>query len=164
MKNQYCPDTCSHPGATLADILHERGEGIPAFAERAGLEASVVADLIDGFIPVSAVVARALSKALGMSAQFWRNRQRQYDATLRDQRRADTVFNAIIKYKREHCISPSVRDLVAACGLPGVASTSSMARLLDRLEAQGKITRYPKGAARNIQIPGARWELDEVEE
>lgn len=164
MKNQYCPDTCSHPGATLADILHERGEGIPAFAERAGLEASVVADLIDGFIPVSAAIARSLSKALGgPSPQFWRNRQRQYDATLRDQRRADTVFNAIIKYKHTHATSaPGVRDILALCAEPGLMSTSQVLPYLHRLHEQGRII-YGPGKCQ-IEIPGARWEFGEAEE
>ncbi len=140
--------------------LEEVPESTPAeqLSEQTGLGTAIILDIRDGKTPITLATAWVLGKAIGPSAQFWLKRQRQHDATLRDQARAEAVFDAIVEYKTANDgIAPSVRELLVLCALPGVSSTSQMVPILARLEAQGRIERAPKGATRNIRVPGAAW-------
>ena len=66
----------------------------------------------------------------------------------------DDIYTFIRSYIAQHGYSPSVREIACAC----YASVGTVARYLDKLEAQGRITRVP-GQPRTTRLTG-----DEAEE
>lgn len=68
---RYHPTPVSPPGATIADLLQERGLTVADLAERTGLTPQSAADLIEGREPIGADLARSLEAALGAPAAFW---------------------------------------------------------------------------------------------
>jgi HTH-type transcriptional regulator/antitoxin HigA len=75
---RFNPDWVSPPGATIADILQERGLTVDDLAERTGLTPQSAADLIEGREPITAELARRLESALGAPAAFWLRREAGY--------------------------------------------------------------------------------------
>jgi plasmid maintenance system antidote protein VapI len=69
--NEYRPDYVSPPGDTLLELL----------AERAGLDAEIAERLISGHEPLTREDALSLEYALGIRADFWIERERQYRAS-----------------------------------------------------------------------------------
>lgn len=68
----------------------------------------------------------------------------------------DSVYEFIVDYKRQHDgVSPSYREIAAACGLKG---QSSVVCALNWLEEEGKIERND-GSHRLIRVPGGRWAM-----
>jgi repressor LexA len=67
-------------------------------------------------------------------------------------RRMVQVYEAIVAYIDTQGISPSYRDIAKACGL---ASPSSARHWVDRLEAEGLVTRLPR-KARSISVKVVR--------
>jgi repressor LexA len=67
-------------------------------------------------------------------------------------RRMVQVYEAIVAYIDTQGISPSYRDIAKACGL---ASPSSARYWIDKLEAEGLLTRLP-GKARSISVKVVR--------
>lgn len=57
------------------------------------------------------------------------------------------VYAFIVNYIRQHGYSPSLREISRGCFM----SQANVMRYLDRLEAQGRITRQP-GRARSITL------------
>ena len=60
----------------------------------------------------------------------------------------EDVLAFLRRFKAEHSYSPSVREIVAGCGL---SSTSVAIAYLNELEAQGLISREP-GKARTVVV------------
>ena len=60
----------------------------------------------------------------------------------------DAVLAFLRHFKADHRYSPSVREIVAGCGL---SSTSVASAHLEQLEAQGLISREP-GRARTVVL------------
>ena len=75
---RYHPTPVSPPGATIADLLQERGFTVADLAERTGLTPQSAADLIEGREPIGADLARSLEAALGAPAEFWLRREAGY--------------------------------------------------------------------------------------
>jgi len=74
----FHPDWASPPGATIADILHERGMSVAQFGERLGLTPEQVAELLQGRAHITIGIARRLGHILGASVEFWMSRDFQY--------------------------------------------------------------------------------------
>lgn len=67
------PDYSLHPGAILRMVLAERGLRQSELAERTGLTAKHINQLIKENIGISSDVAVLLEKALGVDAEYWIN-------------------------------------------------------------------------------------------
>jgi repressor LexA len=67
-------------------------------------------------------------------------------------RRMVQVYEAIVAYIDTRGITPTYREIARACGL---ASPSSARYWVDRLEAEGLVTRLP-GKARSISVKVVR--------
>lgn len=68
----------------------------------------------------------------------------------------DEILRYIISYKIEHNgNSPSTRDIMDIFDIP---STSVVARIIDVLEANGKIRRA--GGCRQLEVPGIKVSYD----
>jgi len=81
-RNQYHPVDVSPPGATLGDVLAERGMTQTDLAERIGCTVEQFSELLAGTRPLGEEVALQLERVLAVPAAFWLARERHYRASL----------------------------------------------------------------------------------
>lgn len=86
MGNQYEPDYCVPPTATLKTLMAERGWGVAELASRMGMPVVNVEAIIDGRQPLTAMVALRLEDATSVPASFWIQRRLQWDAQKRSEK------------------------------------------------------------------------------
>ncbi|MET7951277.1 HigA family addiction module antitoxin [Micromonospora sp. NPDC005324] len=75
---EFAPDWCMHPGELLADVLDERGLRQSELAERTGLSAKHINQIIKKSIGISPDVAILLERALSTPADFWIRAEAEY--------------------------------------------------------------------------------------
>jgi len=76
--NQYRPSTVTPPGATLADLLEERGITQAELATRMGVTPKFINELVAGKASITPTTALALERALDVPADFWLVRDARY--------------------------------------------------------------------------------------
>ena len=81
-RNAYQPASITPPGATLADLLEERGIRQNELAVRMDVTPKFVNELISGKASISPTTALSLERALELSADFWLARDAIYQAYL----------------------------------------------------------------------------------
>jgi HTH-type transcriptional regulator/antitoxin HigA len=74
------PDWSIHPGIILRHILEERGVRQAELAERTGLTAKHINQIVTGGIGISGEVALLLERALDIDARFWTRADADYQA------------------------------------------------------------------------------------
>lgn len=74
----FQPDWTSPPGATIKDILEERGISINDFSQQTGLGHNSIQALFKGERPITTFLANRLEEMFGASAAFWMEREKQY--------------------------------------------------------------------------------------
>ena len=79
---KFEPDFAVAPGATLKEILDEKGISQAALATRAGMTEKNVSQIINGVAPISYETAEKFEMALGVPASFWNQRELAYRETL----------------------------------------------------------------------------------
>lgn len=82
--NEYTPDAVSAPRETLRDLMEEQGLSEAGLASRMEIPSLAVAELLSDPLdtPITAAIAAKLSNAVGLSAQFWLNREAAYRESL----------------------------------------------------------------------------------
>lgn len=75
---RFEPDWVSPPGATIADLLEERGWSQQEAAQRLDYSEKHVSQLINGKVPLTEDAAMRLSSVLGAPVGFWLTREAQY--------------------------------------------------------------------------------------
>lgn len=75
------PDTATHPGEILADLLDEQGFTQARVAALMGRPAQVINEIVKGKKSITAETAVGLESVLNMPATFWMNLQAIYDNT-----------------------------------------------------------------------------------
>src|SRR6266508_4258362 len=108
--NAYEPRRVSPPGGTLQDILDERGMAQNELAERTGLTAKAINEIIKGKMAITPDTALKLERALGLPAEFWLAREQHYQEWLARQRAQGELADAVTWRK-----AVPLRELVA-CG------------------------------------------------
>jgi len=85
--NEYFPTEVSPPGASLADILAERGLTQADLADRMGRPRKTINEIIQGKAMITPETALQLELVLGAPAEFWLAREQNYRTFLarRDQ-------------------------------------------------------------------------------
>jgi HTH-type transcriptional regulator / antitoxin HigA len=89
----YQPAEVSPPGATLADLLEERGISQAELARRMGRPLNAVNEIVLGAKEITEDTALELERVLGAPAHFWLAREaryREYLARQRDASRAES--------------------------------------------------------------------------
>lgn len=76
------PNWFSPPGATILAFMDRANVSLSEFTESMGLKADETRALLLGDRPVDDTIADRLSDFVGGSADFWRNRQRDYSESL----------------------------------------------------------------------------------
>jgi addiction module HigA family antidote len=66
------------PGATLLDILEERGMSQAELAVRSGHPLKTINEIVKGKAAITPVTAIQLERVFGVPAFFWSNREAQY--------------------------------------------------------------------------------------
>ena len=79
---QYYPQTVSHPGTTLAEILAEKEMGAKEFAVRTGKPEKTISDVLHGRSGITPEMGILFEQVLKIPAHFWINRQRAYEEYL----------------------------------------------------------------------------------
>lgn len=80
--HQYYPQTVSHPGTTLHDILQEKDMGAKEFAIRTGKPEKTISDVLNGKSGITPEMAILFEQVLKVPSHFWTNRQKNYDEYL----------------------------------------------------------------------------------
>lgn len=78
----FTPDWISLPGDTIIDLLEERGWTQADFALRMELSTKHVNEIIKAKKPITKETALKLERVLGSTAEFWLNRELQYQQNL----------------------------------------------------------------------------------
>ena len=77
-QNEYTPDVVSTPGETMAEVLNERLMSQAELAERTGRPKKTINEIIKGKAAITPETALQLERVLGIPANFWNNRERNY--------------------------------------------------------------------------------------
>lgn len=78
-KSPYIPESVSHPGTTLDEKLKEMGLSVKEFAVRISKNEETVIAIISGDSSITPEMAVAFESVTKIPANFWINRQRNYD-------------------------------------------------------------------------------------
>ena len=78
VESEYRPDRVSPPGATLRDVLEDRGMSQSELSERMGRSRKTVNEIMKGKAPITPETALMLERVLGVAASFWNNREHYY--------------------------------------------------------------------------------------
>jgi HTH-type transcriptional regulator / antitoxin HigA len=74
----FCPNWASPPGATIHDLLQERGQTIGDFASAMGNSIQQAEKLLNGSISITEQIASDLAGIFGGSSKFWLKREAQF--------------------------------------------------------------------------------------
>jgi HTH-type transcriptional regulator/antitoxin HigA len=97
MANQipYTPTSSSHPGETLLDKLEELGIGPKEFAVRADKPEKTITAILNGESSITPDMAIQFERVLGMPANFWLQRQANYDEAIARNKEAQRLSESI---------------------------------------------------------------------
>ena len=90
-RNEYIPQTVSHPGLTLREKLVELGMSQKEFAVRSGKPEQTIVKVINGESSLTPDMAVQFESVLGIPANFWLNRQQNYDEALAREKRRELL-------------------------------------------------------------------------
>lgn len=90
-KNQYFPQTVSHPGETLDEKLEEMKMGPKEFAVRTAKPEKTIIAIIKGESSITADMAVQFESVTKIPAHFWLNNQRAYDEYVARKRREEMI-------------------------------------------------------------------------
>ena len=91
--NLYIPKSASHPGTTLDEKLKEMGLSTKEFAVRISQPKETVIAIINGDSPITQELALSFESITKIPANFWMNRQRNYDEYMTSSRKAEPIWN-----------------------------------------------------------------------
>lgn len=94
-KNEYSPESVSHPGLTLVEKLKELGMGNKEFSVRVGKPEKTITAVTRGKSSITAEMAVKFEDVLKIPASFWLSRQRRFDEYLARIKRQEDVKNGI---------------------------------------------------------------------
>jgi addiction module HigA family antidote len=78
-KNQYKPNSVSHPGLTLSEKLQEMNMGSKEFAVKINKSEKTISSILNGGSSITLDMAVSFESILKIPASFWLNRQKNYD-------------------------------------------------------------------------------------
>jgi HTH-type transcriptional regulator / antitoxin HigA len=94
-RNEYIPQTVTHPGVTLKAKLEELGMSQKEFAVRTGKPEQTVVKVINGESSLTPDMAVQFESVLGIPANFWLKRQQNYDEAVARAKRRDVLVSGI---------------------------------------------------------------------
>src|ERR1017187_6162070 len=94
-ENQYFPQTVLHPFVTLFEKLEELGMGPKEFAVRTGKPEKTITAILKGDSSITPDMAVQFENVLKIPAQFWLNKQRNFDEYIAREKRVEVLVQAI---------------------------------------------------------------------
>lgn len=94
-RNEYIPQTISHPGLTLREKLEELGMSQKEFAVRSGKPEQTIVKVINGESSLTPDMAVQFESVLAIPANFWLKRQQNYDEAVARAKRRDVLVSGI---------------------------------------------------------------------
>lgn len=85
-KNEYIPQSVTHPGVTLGSKIQELHISVKDFAIRIGMAEECVMAIINGKKDITNETAIALENATNIPSCFWTERQRKYNESISSQK------------------------------------------------------------------------------
>ena len=140
--NAFEPMWATPPGATVLDLLQERGLAVGHLAKESHREMDEVSRLLYGLAPLDVNWAESLSRVLGSTTSFWLRREEQYRSDLKrlcastDAPHAwlDTLpVRDMVKFgwiERGHSDDET---FINACAFLGVSTSKAFERKYERL-------------------------------
>jgi HTH-type transcriptional regulator/antitoxin HigA len=80
----FRPNWASPPGDTINSVLQAKGLSLDAFMKAMGLADREASGLLSGAVAITPSIAASLSKAVGSTARFWLERQKQYQTSIKE--------------------------------------------------------------------------------
>ena len=108
----FCPNWATPPGATIYDLMQERGQSIGDFANAMGNSVQQAERLLNGSISITEQIASDLTDVLGGSTKFWLTREAQFRESLER-----------ITYTENWVKSLPINDLMRFNWIPKVSTT-----------------------------------------
>ncbi len=93
-RNEYEPDVVSPPGATLQDVLDERGMTQADLASRMDRPKKTISEIVSGKEALTPRSALQLERVLGIPADFWMRREALYREHLARDEEANQLASA----------------------------------------------------------------------
>ena len=93
-RNEYAPQTVTHPGITLREKLGEMGMSQKEFAVRTGKPEQTIVKVINGESALTPDMAVQFESVLRIPANFWLKRQHQYDEAIARIKRSELLTKA----------------------------------------------------------------------
>lgn len=94
-KNEYKPESVTHPGTTLTEKLIELGMGNKEFSIRVGKPEKTITAVTTGKSSITAEMAVKFEDVLKIPASFWLSRQRRFDEYKARVKRQKDIKNAV---------------------------------------------------------------------
>ena len=94
-RNEYFPQTVTHPGATLAEKLEELKMSQKEFALRTSKPEQTIIKVINGESSITPDMAVRFEDVLKIPAGFWMRHQRSYDEAVARNKRKEAIAEAI---------------------------------------------------------------------
>lgn len=94
-KNEYFPQSISHPGKTLDEKLNELNMGPKEFAIRTGKPEKTISAILNGDSAITPDMAVRFESVLKIPAHFWLNNQRNYNEWIARVKRINSIEEAL---------------------------------------------------------------------
>jgi len=114
----YQPDKAFHPGLTIVRVLKKEGINQKGLADRTGFTEKHVSQIINGEASVTVDAALKLENALGGSASFWINLEKNYQETKARVERLKQIEHEVDLVKQFPYMELSKRGYVVKTGKP----------------------------------------------
>jgi len=125
IRNEYVPSDVSPPGDTLRELLAERGISQTDLAARMGRPQKTISEITNGKAAITADTALELELVLGVPAEFWVARERDYRTHLAKAKQVVRLRSDVAWAK-----SFPIRRMVDLGWLPPGTNASSQAKVL----------------------------------
>ncbi|MDD2475151.1 MAG: ImmA/IrrE family metallo-endopeptidase [Dysgonamonadaceae bacterium] len=108
-KNQYFPQTVSHPGETLDEKLEEMNMGPKEFAVRTAKPEKTIIAIIKGESSITADMAVLFESVTKIPAHFWLNSQRAFDEYVARNKREEMIAQSV-EWARGFPLSTMIKE------------------------------------------------------
>jgi len=103
--DEYSPESVTHPGVTLEEVLEERNMTQAELAERTGRPKKTINEILKGKANITAETALQLERVLGIPAPFWVNRQSRHDESVARVKEAQKLASYLPWLESFPCVS-----------------------------------------------------------
>ena len=125
--NEYQPDYIPPPGETLEEVLEKREMTQVELANKIGYSEETIKEIIQGKGQITPEISLQLEKVLGISADFWDNREKTYREFL-----AKQEFEKINKQEKQISFLEDAKEFIG-CVDGGLGDLATNKKYLQRL-------------------------------